>query len=247
MFNQFFTPLPAAGLLQAFADSDLMGKTIVIIQLFGSVFVWFLMINKGRELKSMKHGCAAFARLFARSGDVLELYLNRSREAETPMDVIYQRTCDRLIKFFDRERRTAMIAARSSGEAGMPINPKEIELVCGTAEHVLAEQTLRVESGMNSLATAATAAPLLGLLGTVWGVLNAFQIFGASGSAQLSTMSPAISAALLTTVVGLLVAIPSGIGYNILYGSVRRMNIDLEGFVDELTGRMACEYQGKGD
>jgi len=47
--------------------------------------------------------------------------------------------------------------------------------------------------------------------------------------------------------VGLFVAIPSGIGYNMLYGSARKINIELEGFVDELTGRMAYEFQGKGD
>jgi hypothetical protein len=45
----------------------------------------------------------------------------------------------------------------------------------------------------------------------------------------------------------LLVAIPSGVGYNMLQGTVRRSVIEMEGFVDELTGRIACEFQGKGD
>ncbi len=247
MFD-FILSFPAASLIEAFNNSDMMGKSIVVVQLFLSVFVWTLMIGKGRELKSMQRGCEEFGRLFARGSDVLELYLNRTRQlSDTPLDIIYQKTCDRLVRFFDRERRTAMIAARSSGDVGEPINPKEIELVCGTAEHILAEQNLRVEKGMNSLATMSTAAPLLGLLGTVWGMLEAFQVFGTTGASQLTEMAPAISSAMLTTVVGLLVAIPSGIGYNILYGSVRKINIELEGFVDELTGRMACEFQGKGD
>jgi len=94
-----------------------------------------------------------------------------------------------------------------------------------------------------------TAAPLIGLLGTAWGMLTAFQIFGTSGGGGggVAEMAPAVAAAMLTTVVGLFVAIPSGIGYNMLYGSVRKINIELEGFVDELTGRMAYEFQGKGD
>ena len=248
MFDFVFV-FPAANLIEAFNASNLMGKGIVFIQLIMSVIVWTLMIGKGRELRSMKRGCAEFGRHFARAADVLELYLNRTRQLhDTPLDAIYGKTCDRLVKFFDRERRTAMIAARSSGEVGESISSKEIELVCGTAEHMLAEQTLRVEKGMNTLATMSTAAPLIGLLGTVWGMLAAFQSFGVSeGAGQLAAMAPAISAAMLTTVTGLLVAIPSGIGYNILYGTVREVNIELEGFVDELTGRMAYEFQGKGD
>ena len=247
MFDSIFM-FPVAGLFAAFGNSDLMGKSIVVIQLFLSVFVWTLMIGKGRELKSMRRGCEEFGRLFARGQDVLDLFLNRTRQLhDTPLDVIYLKTCERLVRFFDRDRRAAMIAAKSSGDTGEPISAKEIELVCGTAEHILAEQNLRVENGMNILATMSTAAPLLGLLGTVWGMLEAFQVFGSTGAGGLTEMAPAISSAMLTTVVGLLVAIPSGIGYNILYGSVRRINIELEGFVDELTGRMAYEFQGKGD
>ena len=247
MFDFVFI-FPMAGLVEAFNASNLMGKGIVVVQLFMSVIVWTLMIGKGRELRSMKRGCAEFGRQFARAADVLELYLNRTRQLhDTPLDAIYGKTCERLVKFFDRDRRTAMIAARSAGDVGEPITAKEIELVCGTAEHLLAEQNLRVEKGMSTLATLATAAPLIGLLGTAWGMLDAFQIFGVSGAGGLSEMAPAVSAAMLTTVVGLFVAIPSGIGYNILYGSVREINIELEGFVDELTGRMAYEFQGKGD
>ena len=246
--TDFIFALPSASLIDAFYLSNMMGKGIVVVQLFMSVIVWTLMIGKGRELRSMKRGCEEFGRLFARASDVLEPYLARNRQLhDTPLDIIYTKTCDRLVRFFDRDRRAAMIAAKSAGDLGDPISAKEIELVCGTSEHMLAEQILRVEHGMNTLATMSTAAPLIGLLGTVWGMLDAFQIFGSTGAGGLMDMAPAVSGAMLTTVVGLFVAIPSGIGYNILYGSVRKINIELEGFVDELTGRMAYEFQGKGD
>ena len=246
----FVFSLPSASLIDAFTMSNLMGKGIVVVQLIMSVIVWTLMIGKARELRSMRNGCEEFGRLFARTADVLELYLGRARQLnDTPLDTIYMKTCERLVRFFDRDRRAAMIAAKSSTDAGEPITAKEIELVCGTAEHALAEQNLRVENGMNTLATMSTAAPLIGLLGTAWGMLTAFQIFGTSGGGGggVAEMAPAVAAAMLTTVVGLFVAIPSGIGYNMLYGSARKINIELEGFVDELTGRMAYEFQGKGD
>jgi biopolymer transport protein TolQ len=237
-----------ASLWKAFDESNLMGQAIVVIQFIGSIFVWALMIGKGRELRAIDADCRNFLRGFTSGQDTLDLYLSQSRRADSgPFDVIYQKTCDRLVKLFDRDTRVALIGRRGGDVTSAALTSRELALVSGTSEHMLAEQVVRVERGMSALATATTAAPLVGLLGTVWGVLDAFQIVGEKGSAQLAEMAPAISSALLTTVVGLLVAIPSGIGYNILQSRTRSLVIDLEGFTDELTGRISCEFQGKGE
>jgi len=247
MTDLIFFELPTASLWRAFNQSDLMGQSIVVLQFIGSVFVWALMIGKGRELRAIDADCRAFLRGFTGGQDTLELYLSQRRRTETsPFDVIYHKTCDRLVKLFDHDVRVALIGRRGD-VVSAALTARELALVSGTSEHMLAEQIVRVERGMSSLASATTAAPLVGLLGTVWGVLNAFQIVAEIGSAQLAEMAPAISAALLTTVVGLLVAIPSGLGYNILQTRVRSLVIDLEGFTDELTGRISCEFQGKGE
>ena len=58
--------------------------------------------------------------------------------------------------------------------------------------------------------------------------------------------APSISAALVTTVVGLLIAIPGVIAFNRMNATIRNIMSDMEGFADELTGRIACEYQGRG-
>jgi len=88
---------------------------------------------------------------------------------------------------------------------------------------------------------------MLGLLGTVWGVLDAFADMGNKGTVLLSVIAPSISSALVTTVVGLLVAIPSVICYNNLAGKVRQLTTDMDGFADELMGRIACEFQGRDE
>ncbi|MDD2349234.1 MAG: MotA/TolQ/ExbB proton channel family protein, partial [Kiritimatiellae bacterium] len=106
---------------------------------------------------------------------------------------------------------------------------------------------IRIEHGMPLLATIVTASPMLGLLGTVWGVLDAFSEMGPKGTVLLSEIAPAISSALVTTVVGLLVAIPSAIFYNTLATKVRQLSSDMVGFADELLGRIACEFQGRSD
>jgi len=246
MIEGMVPALPLASLWDAFWVSNPMGQVIVVIQLIGSVLVWTIMVGKGRELHAMEAGSRRFLQSFVHGADVIDLYIEQTRQHDqTPLDVIYRRTCERLVKLFDRETRAALIGRTAAGE-NAALTAKEIQLLCGTAEHTLAEQVVRAERGMSSLATATTAAPLVGLLGTVWGVLDAFQVMGVKGAAQLGELAPALSAAMLTTVVGLLVAIPSGIGYNILQGIVRRSVIEMEGFVDELTGRIACEFQGKG-
>ena len=105
---------------------------------------------------------------------------------------------------------------------------------------------LRVETGMGRLATVVAIAPMLGLLGTVWGVLDAFANMGATGSATIATMAPAIASALVTTVVGLLIAIPGVMLHNWLSAMLRDLLADMEGFADDLMGRIALEFQDPG-
>jgi len=113
-------------------------------------------------------------------------------------------------------------------------------------EHVLDEEALRVEKGMGMIATVVAIAPMLGLLGTVWGVLDAFADMGAAGSATIATMAPAIASALVTTVVGLLIAIPGVMLHNWLSAMLRDLLADMEGFADDLMGRIALEFQDPG-
>ena len=72
------------------------------------------------------------------------------------------------------------------------------------------------------------------------------QLFDLTNGANLATIAPSISAALVTTVVGLLIAIPGVIAYNRMSAKIRNLVSDMEGFSDELIGRIACEFQGRG-
>ncbi|HSR14878.1 MAG TPA: MotA/TolQ/ExbB proton channel family protein [Gemmatimonadales bacterium] len=91
------------------------------------------------------------------------------------------------------------------------------------------------------LATIGAVSPLLGLLGTVLGVMDAFLGIAARGSGNLSAVAPGVAEALVTTVAGLAVAIPSVMAYNYFAGRVGRLEGELEGFGNELVGWMARE------
>ena len=119
--------------------------------------------------------------------------------------------------------------------------------VKGVIERTVAEQGLKLEQGLVMLATAVSGAPFLGLLGTVWGVMSTFGHIAQQNNASLQTMAPGVSAALVTTVAGLLVAIPSMFGYNWLVHNLRVLMVELDNFAQELVSKMETEYLDDDD
>ncbi len=85
-----------------------------------------------------------------------------------------------------------------------------------------------LESGLNTVKIIASIAPLLGLLGTVLGILSAFKVISEQGLSNPSMFAGGIAMALITTVGGLIVAIPHFVGYNYLVGVLDDLEIELE-------------------
>ncbi len=85
-----------------------------------------------------------------------------------------------------------------------------------------------LESGLNIVKIIAIISPLLGLLGTVIGVLDAFDSIAAKGLGEASVFASGISVALITTIAGLIVAIPHLIGYNYFIGKLDKIEIEIE-------------------
>ena len=85
-------------------------------------------------------------------------------------------------------------------------------------ENFINRKIRKLEFGLNTVKIIASIAPLLGLLGTVIGVLDSFDSITKSGLGDPSIFSSGISVALITTIAGLIVAIPHYIGYNYIVG-----------------------------
>ena len=236
----------ANSLLQGFLGSNLMGQGIVLAQLLGSVLMFAVIIGKVRELSSVGRATRRFLRDFSSGSDVLEYYLSRRPSATSGLEGIYKETCERLLKLLTPDVRSLLVGHGTDGNGAAALTAREIELVRGTCEHALDEEEIRIEKGMGFIATIVALSPMLGLLGTVWGVLDAFADMGTAGSASLATIAPSISAALVTTVVGLIIAIPGVMASNRMNAVIRDITSDMEGFADELIGRIACEFQGRG-
>ncbi len=83
-----------------------------------------------------------------------------------------------------------------------------------TLEFQIEYEVKRLESGLTYIKNIASIAPLLGLLGTVYGVYKAFEVITQKGLGDPTIFSGGISIALITTITGLIVAIPHHIAYN---------------------------------
>ena len=234
----------ANSLMNGFVKSSLMGQGIVLVQLLASVFMVAIAIGKFKAFSGMSHAARRVTRDVMGGRDVLDYYLARHPNGHSPLENIYWATCERFLRLLPTDVRNQILARQAGVEVALTAH--EIGLVKSLSEHVLDEEEIRVEHGTGAIATVVALAPMLGLLGTVWGVLDAFADMGEAGSATIATMAPAISAALVTTVVGLLVAIPGVIMHTRLTATMRALMSVMEGFTDDLIGRIALEFQGKG-
>jgi len=86
----------------------------------------------------------------------------------------------------------------------------------------------KLEFGLNFIKNIASIAPLLGLLGTVIGVLKAFEAITENGLGDPSIFSTGISIALITTIAGLIVAIPHHIAYNYFIGVLDELELKIK-------------------
>jgi len=137
-------------------------------------------------------------------------------------------------------KRRIILAPGGARKASLYL--KAMEHVKRTLESAVARESIKLESGLILLASADSGGPFLGLLGTVWGVMDTFAMVGQQQNAALEVMAPGVSAALITTVAGLLVAIPSMFGYNFLVHSLRVRTVELDNFAQELVSKMETEY-----
>jgi biopolymer transport protein ExbB len=108
---------------------------------------------------------------------------------------------------------------------GAPVTRPEVKDAFEAAGRREAEDLRRFVGGISTIAT---VAPLLGLLGTVWGMVETFQVIEEADTVSKATMAGGIWKALLTTVAGLIVAIPTVIAHRVVTSRVTDRVIELE-------------------
>ena len=207
-------------------------KTIIFCLIIFSIMAWFVMISKAIQMRQAKRLNHFFSTEFRSQKAVLDIFDRKVQAEACPLFMVYKAGSVEL----DARLKTA------DGSRKRLVSIKGIEHVKRTMENAVAQESLKLESGLILLAIAVSGAPFLGLLGTVWGVMSTFGHIAQSGSASLAAMAPGVSAALITTVAGLLVAIPSMFGYNWLVHNLRVLTVELDNFAQEIISKIETEY-----
>ncbi len=249
----------ATGLLYSFQQADLQGKIIVLILCFGSAVTWSVMLTKWQQLRRTNASCERFLAQFRRDRDPLHLYINNFEMDDCPLFNIYQMGAEEVSGRFGESSRPSTsskskglynsfddngggVAVAESEVGVMDQRVVKLDMLRGALGRAIDAEVMKLESQISLLSTAVTGGPFLGLLGSAWGIMSVFAQMGVYGTVRLGAVAPGISAALLATVVGLLVAVPCLFGYNWLATRIRHATIEMEGFADEFVTGVERNY-----
>lgn len=153
--------------------------------------------------------------------------------AGTPFGSILSRAANTLKNALNRPIAAAQVA-------------ETMETVAATFDSATAEYVYREEAYLPVLSTSAAVAPLIGLFGTVWGLIHSFVRMAEFHSADITTVAPGIAEALITTLAGLLVAIPAMLMFHVLQARVRTIEQQLQGAADRALVFMHAMIQRRG-
>jgi biopolymer transport protein ExbB/TolQ len=222
-----------AELLFVWRQATFEAKAIIACLIVFSIIAWSVMIGKAMQMRRAKRLNQYFNTEYRTQKGVLDVFDRQVQADGCPMFMVYRAGSLEL----DSRLKTPDGSARKRY-----VSLKGMEHVKRSMENTVAQESLKLESGLILLAIAVSGAPFLGLLGTVWGVMSTFGHIAQQNNASLTAMAPGVAAALITTVAGLLVAIPSMFGYNWLVHNLRVLTVELDNFAQELVSKMETEY-----
>jgi biopolymer transport protein ExbB/TolQ len=148
---------------------------------------------------------------------------------------------DEALRVAERNRKSHLAKVVSSGlqefttHNTTPATPEEqMEASKQALDRTEAIVHAELERGLGGLATIGSTAPFVGLLGTVIGIIDAFAMINHNGASGMGVISGGISEALVTTALGLFVAIPAVMMFNYFTGKIKAFDVEMDNSASEL-------------
>lgn len=214
-------------------EGTISTKLIIGLLVVFSLASWTLLVWKYRQFRRLHTEAGRFSDRMEGSLRLEDSYNRVLALPESPFTRVFRRGVD-----FFSELRPGAIYADSQTRG---LSPAQLEVLRLVLEKEEGEERDELAHGIQWLAIFATVSPLLGLLGTVLGVMNSFIGVSQAGNAGIGAVAPGIAEALITTVAGLVVAIPAAMGYNYFVSRLNLVMGELEGFSSEFIGTLARE------
>lgn len=134
------------------------------------------------------------------------------------------------------------IQDRVSSEDFNGLSGRSMQAIKATLDGGVVRETQKLNSSLVFLTIGIAGGPYLGLLGTVIGVMITFAVIAKSGQVEVNSIAPGIAGALLATVAGLAVAIPSLFAYSYISTRIKDAISDMQVFIDEFVAKVAEFY-----
>jgi len=196
-------------------DADPVVKFVMLVLLIFSIFSWGIIIRKWISL----------SRNLKRAGIILKAVAGPMSTTKL-MDTV-QETGECAVAALLREAQDEI--NRLAGKT-VPLNQSMLTNIEVRMANSQSLQNLDLTHGLGFLASISNAIPFIGLFGTVWGIMDSFREIGLRGSANLATVAPGISEALIATAAGLFVAIPAVLFYNFFSGQITYVTGQMDQF-----------------
>ena len=140
-------------------------KAIIVFLLVFSIVVWSVMVSKAIQMRRARKLNYYFNEEFRSQKKVLDIFDRKLHVEGCPLYEVYQTGCVQL---------DARLRGPTGERARQNVSLKNMEHVKRALENTVAQESLKLESGLILLSIAASGAPFMGLLGTVWGVMSTF-------------------------------------------------------------------------
>jgi biopolymer transport protein ExbB len=213
-----------------------------VIGLLGimSALSWTVMVTKVRYANSADKADEGFQNLFRELGADVTLLADDEAVGEARLKRL------NLSPIYRIYRAGAAEIRRREHHGHVVLRAEAIEVVRALMDANLVRENQKLAKNIVWLTIAISGGPFLGLLGTVIGVMLTFAAVAAAGDVNINAIAPGISAALLATVAGLAVAIPSMFGYNYILIRNKNITANMHVFVDEFVTRISEHYSAAG-
>lgn len=220
------------GIIGLWTSMGMIAKLVVILLVILSIYSLTLSGERWWRYRQAKTQSLQFALLTTQ-------YLKQDR----PQDAIAAS------KKFKHSHLAKVVAAGllefMVEEQNSPLSGYDvIEAARRAIERATLMTTADFKRGLGGLATIGATAPFIGLFGTVVGIINAFRGMAITGSGGLGAVSAGIAEALVTTAVGLFVAIPAVWLYNYLLNQVERFQVEMANSSSELVDFFIKKHGG---
>jgi biopolymer transport protein ExbB len=167
-----------------------------------SLLTWFIMITKFFDQRRQRKQGAEAEREFWTSSSLTDA-LNKLKGSSNPFRALAE-TGKQAYEYHETNK------SRLSGAIGTS------EWITESLQRTANTVSSRMQSGLPVLASVGATAPFIGLLGTVIGIYHALIAIGVAGQASIDKVAGPVGEALIMTAIGLAVAVPAVLGYNIL-------------------------------